>query len=213
MKELRIKVCGMKYPSNIEEVAQLRPDFMGFILYKGSPRYVSFEGVGNLTKYVPSAIIKVGVLVNEPLDKSLAIADSGIFDLLQLHGNESVDYCSRLSSRIGIIKAFSVSDALPESLSEYQQFCKLFLFDNAGKKYGGTGEMFNHSILSGYSLNTGFILSGGISASDPGYYKTINYKCMSGVDLNSRFEIKPGMKNIELLKYFINKLRGNEVID
>jgi len=213
MKELRIKVCGMKYPSNIEEVAQLRPDFMGFVLYKESPRYVSFEGARKLTTLVPSAIIKVGVLVNEPLDKALAIADSGIFDLLQLHGNESVDYCSRLSSSIGIIKAFSVSDILPESLSDYQQFCKLFLFDNAGKKYGGTGEMFNHSILSGYSLDTGFILSGGISASDPDYYKTINYKWMSGVDLNSRFEIKPGMKNIELLKNFINKLRGNEVID
>ena len=203
----------MKHPSNIEAVGKLNPDYMGFILYKGSPRYVSAEEVRKLAADIPSAIRKVGVLVNEPINNALEIANSGIFDIIQLHGTESVDYCQKISSCIGIFKTFSISKTLPLNLGDYQEFCEMFLFDTSGKNYGGTGEMFDHKILSDYKLDKEFILSGGISVVDLSYYKSINYNCIAGLDLNSRFELKPGLKDVELLKKFINNIRANEVND
>jgi phosphoribosylanthranilate isomerase len=213
MREIGIKVCGLRNPANIAEVIMLEPQYMGFILYGGSPRYVSMKEYCNLIKIIPVSIRKVGVLVNEPLKEALKVAQSGVFDLIQLHGNESVDYCRKLSQEIGIIKAFSVSEALPDNLSEYNSYCKMFLFDTAGEKYGGTGKMFDHRILSGYSPDTDYILSGGISADDSTYIKSMNSDRMVAVDLNSRFEIRPGIKDINLLKNFIEKIRKHDIKD
>jgi phosphoribosylanthranilate isomerase len=210
MKKIQIKICGLKDPANIEEVILLNPDYIGFILYRNSSRYVSFEKTRKITENILSPVKKVGVLVNEPFKNALKIAESRAFDLLQLHGNESVEYCKELSSGIGIIKAFSISDMLPENLKDYQPYCSLFLFDNAGLNYGGTGKKFDHRILSDYALDTEYILSGGISESDSAYVKSFRAPGMSGVDLNSRFEIKPGIKNIDLLRKFINTLRKND---
>jgi phosphoribosylanthranilate isomerase len=213
MREIEIKVCGLKNSSNIAEVAMLKPQYMGFILYKNSPRYVSLKEAGNLVKHIPPSIQKVGVLVNEPIENAIEIAQSRVFDLLQLHGNENIVYCRKLSTSIGIIKAFSISEKLPENLSDYQSFCRMFLFDTAGEKFGGTGKMFDHKILSGYSLDKGFILSGGISTADSNYIKSIKTDKMVAVDLNSRFEVKPGVKDINLLKKFIEKLRKHDIND
>lgn len=210
MKELKIKVCGMKDSLNIAEVAGLMPDYMGFILYEQSPRYVSPEKAEALANGVPASIRRTGVLVNMPFEDASKIAHSGIFDILQLHGNESPDYCKRLSRNIEIIKAFRISDRLPENLKDYQPYCRMFLFDTAGKDFGGTGKKFDHSILASYALNTEYILGGGISADDSGYLKSFRNDKMAGVDLNSRFEISPGIKNVSLLKEFIEKLRNEE---
>ena len=210
MKEIQIKVCGMKDPSNIEEVVILKPQYIGFILYEGSPRYVSIKKAEDLVKNIPMAIQKTGVLVNEPIENALRIAQSGIFDLLQLHGNESADYCKKLSVKIKIIKAFSISKTLPQNLSDYQPFCTMFLFDTAGRNYGGTGKMFDHSLINKYPLITDYILSGGISAFDSTYIKSIHSEKMVGVDLNSRFEVEPGIKDISLLKYFIENIRTHD---
>jgi phosphoribosylanthranilate isomerase len=208
MKELRIKVCGLKNPYNIEEVAELNPDYMGFILYSGSPRYVSLETAGKLVKNIPQSIQRVGILVNEPIENALKIAQSGFFDLLKLHGNENIDYCIKLSVQIGIVKVFRISSTIPVYLPYYQDFCKMFLFDSAGEKFGGTGESFDHSILLNYSLDKGFILSGGISASDSEHIKSFKADKLIGIDLNSRFEVEPGIKDIKLLKSFIEKIRN-----
>jgi phosphoribosylanthranilate isomerase len=213
VREIKIKVCGMKDSSNIAEVVMLKPHYMGFILYEGSPRYVSIKEADGLVKNIPGSIQKTGVLVNEPLENALGIAQSGVFDLLQLHGNESVDYCKKLSLYIGIIKAFPVSKTLPGNLTDYQPFCAMFLFDTAGQKYGGTGKMFDHSAMNDYSLNTDYILSGGISPCDSTYIKSIHSGKMAGVDLNSRFEIKPGIKDLKLLKNFIENIRTHDDID
>jgi phosphoribosylanthranilate isomerase len=210
MREIQIKVCGMKDPSNIEEVVMLKPQYMGFILYEGSPRYVSIKKAGDLVKNIPLSIQKTGVLVNEPLENALRIAQSGIFDILQLHGNEDVDYCKELSASIRIIKAFSVSKTLPQNIPDYQPYCLMFLFDTAGSNYGGTGKMFDHSMLDNYSLDTDYILSGGISACDSTYIKSIHSDKMAGIDLNSRFEVKPGIKDIKLLKNFIENIRTHD---
>ncbi|MCX6327805.1 MAG: phosphoribosylanthranilate isomerase [Bacteroidia bacterium] len=207
MKELKIKVCGLKDPYNIAEVAVLQPDYMGFILYPGSPRYVSLETAGKLVKYIPSSIQRVAVLVNEPFENAMKIAHSGFFDLIQLHGNETIDYCSKLSININIIKAFSVAQTLPPGLSGYLDFCKMFLFDTAGEKYGGNGKSFDHKILLHYSLDKEFILSGGISSANSTQIKSLKANKLIAVDLNSRFESKPGIKDVKLLKCFIEKIR------
>jgi phosphoribosylanthranilate isomerase len=206
-EEIRIKVCGLKDPENILEVAALKPDYMGFILYRKSKRFISLDKIDDIARHIPRSILKVGVIVDEPLEEALNIAQSGIFDLLQLHGAESIDYCRRLSSVTKLIKAFSISKSLPANLSDYEEVCSLFLFDTAGENAGGNGKMFDHSILNKYSYDTGYMLSGGISPGDNSYLKSFPYNGMAGVDLNSRFETEPGIKNIDLLKGFIEKLR------
>jgi phosphoribosylanthranilate isomerase len=213
MKDIKIKICGMKDPANISEVIRLDPDYLGFILYEKSPRYVSINEAETLIKNIPSAIKKTGVIVDEPLECAISIADSGIFDILQLHGNESAEYCMRLSEHVRIIKAFRISEILPGNMEEYQPSCSMFLFDTAGQGFGGTGKKFDHSILSGYKLNTEYMLSGGISAADSFHLKSFCPDKMTGVDLNSRFEISPGLKNITMLEKFIQNLREDEGID
>jgi len=210
MSGIKIKVCGMKYADNIADVILLKPDFVGFILYKASPRFVSLKDAATLVKAIAPSIGKVGVIVNESYEEAKKIAQSGIFDFLQLHGNESADYCRTLSDRIQIIKAFSISQMLPDDLSDYEPFCKMFLFDAAGDSYGGTGKMFNHSLLENYSLNTDYIIGGGISSSDSAYVKSIYSGRMAGIDLNSRFEIRPGFKDIQMLTTFIENIRNND---
>jgi phosphoribosylanthranilate isomerase len=206
MSELSIKVCGLKEPRNILEVAMLRPHYIGFILYRNSKRYISLRNVTEVAKNIPESVRKVGVIVNEPLEYAIKIAQSGAFDLLQLHGNESMDYCRKLSSEIKIIKAFPVSGSLPEKLVNYQPYCSMFLFDTAGRNHGGNGKKFDHRILDNYSLDTGYLLSGGIAPDDFSYIGKLQKYGMAGVDLNSRFETQPGIKNIELLKRFMENL-------
>jgi phosphoribosylanthranilate isomerase len=208
MSDLQIKVCGMKEPRNILDVAMLKPEYMGFILYRHSERHISLKDVIKVSGEIPEGIMKVGVIVNEPVENAKKIARSRVFDLLQLHGNESAGYCRDLSGVIKIIKAFSIAGSLPEKLPEYQAYCSMFIFDAAGAGFGGNGKKFDHGILQNYSLDTPYLLSGGISPDDSGYIMTLKNYRMSGVDLNSRFESQPGVKNIELLKKFIKNIRG-----
>lgn len=209
MKEIKIKVCGMKDPENIAGVIPLRPDYMGFILHEPSPRYVSLKEVVELVRDIPPQIRKTGVLVDEPLENAVRIAEKGIFDILQLHGNECPGYCRKLSGYIPIIKAFRISGSLPFNIQDYEPFCSMFLFDTHGDKAGGTGKKFDHGILTGYDLTTKFILSGGISVNDASSLRSYPDK-MAGVDLNSRFEVAAGIKNVNMLKKFIERIRKND---
>lgn len=195
----------MKDPANVSEVAGLKPDYMGFILYRHSPRFIEPEAVEKLKCLIPGSIIKVGVIVNEPLENAVLLA--GRFDMLQLHGNEDVEYCRSLSGFAKIIKAFRISEGLPRDIADYQPYCSLFLFDAAGRLYGGNGTKFDHSHLEDYHLTTQFILSGGISPDDSMIIKNITKKSFAGIDLNSRFEITPGIKDITRLKKFMSKIR------
>lgn len=203
----------MREPANISEVVELEPDYMGFILYKGSPRYVSTKAAAELVKLIPGSIKKVGVIVNEPVEIASRIAQSGIFDVFQLHGNEGVEYCKKLSEHIDVIKVFTVPDKLPENLPDYEQYCSIFLFDTAGNAHGGSGKKFDHNILKEYSCSRKFIIAGGISPEDAEYIESIKTENMAGVDLNSRFEIEPGLKDVNLLKKFIEKIRKDESND
>lgn len=197
-------------PLNIREIAESKPDFMGFIFYPGSPRYVGEEPDRSLFQNVPSEISPIGVFVNEDPDKILDLALRMGLGLIQLHGKESPDYCSQLKSTgLKIIKVFSMAENFAfEYIKSYIPGCDYFLFDTKTEKPGGSGEKFNWDKLSGYSLDKPFFLSGGIGPEDAGIIKTIRNRGFFAVDVNSRFETAPGVKNATLINTFIDEIKN-----
>ena len=203
-----LKICGLKYPENIQAVAALKPDFMGFIFYPKSPRYAEPLDVKYLES-LPPAIKKIGVFVNEDLENILTTAYKYKLDGLQLHGTELVDMCRELK-KLGylVIKAFPIAEAYNFKVTKaYEGVCDYFLFDTKTDSYGGSGVKFNWQILKDYKGETPFLLSGGIAVDDAEAILKIEHPKFVGIDLNSKFEEKPGMKNVSLLKDFIRNFR------
>lgn len=192
---MKLKICGMKYQKNITEVAQLLPDYMGFIFYDKSPRY--FEGA---MPKIPETVQKVGVFVDGNLDELLDKIRKYNLQLVQLHGNESPEYCQLAQClNVKIIKVFSVDDSFDFGvISAYENVCDYFLFDTKGEKPGGNGQRFNWQILENYTSKKPLFLSGGIGLSEIQKIKVMNLPIYA-IDINSRFEIQPGFKNLELL--------------
>lgn len=201
-----MKVCGMRDPENVWELVKLRPDFIGFIFYKKSPRYVQLPDE-DLFSRIPLSIKKVGVFVNEDFDTILQLWNKLGLDYVQLHGDEDLEFSKKLKENgVGIIKVFRMLDSLPYSLSSYSEFSDYFLFDTATPDYGGSGRHFDWSILTGYNLDTPFLLSGGISSSDVTEIGKLKVEGLAGIDVNSRFELSPGVKNMDLLKQLKEQL-------
>ncbi|AWG22149.1 N-(5'-phosphoribosyl)anthranilate isomerase [Flavobacterium faecale] len=199
---MKIKVCGMKYPDNILELATLLPDYMGFIFWERSARY--FDGV---IPKLPESIKKTGVFVNETVEGILAKVSQHDLQAVQLHGKESVAFCSELRSklknRIEIIKVFSILDDFNfEVLNPYESVCDYFLFDTKGKLPGGNGSTFDWTVLKNYPSTKPFFLSGGIGLDEMEDVSEIMKTNLPihAIDLNSKFEIEPGLKNIEALQ-------------
>lgn len=203
----------MRDPSNIDQVVNLKPDFMGFIFYPKSKRFVGDHSV-DLTKRVPRHIKKVGVFVNASIDHVTSKIKEHDLDFVQVHGGESVEYCQKLHNKgIKIIKVFSIDDSgEPLKLKNYAKVTDMFLFDTMTKDYGGSGQKFNWNILESMAIHKPFLLSGGIGPEDTALLNMLNHPFFYGVDLNSRFEDKPAQKNIEVLKAFIEKIRGKNEI-
>lgn len=206
---MKIKVCGMKNPENISNLALLPINYMGLIFYSKSLRYI-----GNLDPMaldlLPASINRVGVFVNENIEVVLDQISKYRLNYIQLHGNESTEYCFDISnlSDVKIIKAFNI--ATLEDLEQtipYQGLCDFFLFDTKTPQHGGSGVKFDWKILNSYKGETPFFLSGGISASDVKLIRQIDHKKLYSLDLNSKFEIEPGLKDIELLGKFIKDIR------
>ncbi len=204
-----IKICGITDHDNMMELARLQPDYMGFIFHPPSPRDVSARIDKLGLKEVSSLINKVAVLVNHDLRQARDLVLKHNFQAVQLHGDETPSYCSDLSDYCTVIKAFSVEDQLPESLSEYEGKCDLFLFDKAGKKRGGNSEQFDHSILKTYQQSTPFFISGGLSPVDASLVMALAFEIetLVGTDLNSKFETSPGIKDPVLLSLFMKQIR------
>ena len=206
---MKLKICGMKYPDNILEVGSLLPDYMGFIFWEKSSRY--FDGV---IPELPKSIKKVGVFVNETAEVILAKAQKYDLQTVQLHGHESVEFCSDLRLTIGneieIIKVFSVDDDFDcEVLKPFENVCDYFLFDTKGKLPGGNGTTFDWKVLEKYPSSKPFFLSGGIGIKEIKAVKEIAKTNLPlyAIDVNSKFEIEPGLKNIEKLDSFKNNLK------
>ena len=202
-----VKICGLTDPGNILEVIRLRPDFIGLIFHPGSPRYVSDpEKLGFLNK-LPHRPMVTGVFVDSDIARIREISRKIRLDVIQLHGSEPPAYCEELQKdNQMVIKAFGISNGFDFQKTEpYGGLVRYFLFDNASPKFGGTGQSFDHEILSNYQGDTPFLLSGGISSE-----KRIfpNHRQFAGVDLNSRFETSPGIKDIDLLKTFLKSFRN-----
>lgn len=209
----RVKVCGMCDPLNVKEIAGTNPDFIGFIFFRGSPRYVGEEPEMALFNNVSQGIKKTGVFLNEDKNKILDLSLATGLDIIQLHGNESPVTCSQLkTSGFLIIKAFNIGmDFGFENLIPYVPVCDYFLFDTKSEKPGGSGRKFNWGKLKEYTLDKPYFLSGGIGPEDAGIIKAIENRGFFGVDVNSRFEIVPGIKDVALVKTFIKTLKDDQL--
>ena len=199
----------MKYPDNIREVSSLHPDFMGFIFYSNSPRFVGRLDVNTLGA-LPTAIKKTGVFVNENLENILTAISKYNLDAVQLHGADNRKLCRKIrqEAKTMVIKVFPIMDASNFRVTgDYEEVADYFLFDTKTDLYGGSGQKFNWNILQEYTGNKSFLLSGGIGADDVKAIRAIEHPLLAGVDLNSKFELKPGLKNVALLKQFIDELK------
>jgi len=205
-KELLVKVCGMREDANINEVVNLGIDYIGFIFYPKSPRFINASPSKELTKKTR----RVGVFVNETFDHIQQSVKDYALDAIQLHGSESIELCSKLKyENLEVFKVFSVSqsDDLVDT-SKYFGAVDAFLFDTKTSAYGGSGKQFDWQILNSYQGQTPFFLSGGIQPSSFDEIKNLDHPSLMGIDLNSGFEIRPGVKSIPLLKTFLNELRS-----
>ncbi|MBE7174925.1 MAG: phosphoribosylanthranilate isomerase [Mucilaginibacter polytrichastri] len=194
---MKIKICGMRDAENIRRVAALQPDYMGFIFYLESPRYIGKSGV----KKAPDGVKKVGVFVDESLENILKqIADYELY-AVQLHGSESVELCAALQAHTKVIKAFGVDEHFDFSLTDaYHGSVDFLLFDTKSAVHGGSGRTFNWRVLDRYEGSTPFFLSGGIGPENIKEAAAIRHPAFYALDLNSRFEISPGLKDVEKLK-------------
>lgn len=205
---LKIKVCGMTRPGNIREVAALGPDYMGFILYPRSPRYIG-DALPVEVASLPAGITPVAVSVNMPADELAAFASRSGISTVQLHGDETPGYCHNLRARgLVVWKALSVASADDFSRAgEYAGAADMLLLDTATASRGGSGRKFDWTILDSYRGPLPFFLSGGIGPDDYEAVRAITHPLLRGIDLNSRFETSPGIKNPHLLSSFIATIR------
>ncbi|MBC3844878.1 phosphoribosylanthranilate isomerase [Winogradskyella echinorum] len=198
---MKLKVCGMKL--NIAEVAKLQPDYLGFIFYENSPR--NFE---DTIPELPKSIKRVGVFVDESVEVIVAKIEKHKLDAIQLHGHESSETCRLLkSTKKDIIKVFSIKDEFDFSvLNDYEDVCDYYLFDTKGKLPGGNGYTFDWKVLKDYPSTKPYFLSGGIGLNNvknvQSFLKRQESKYCYAIDVNSKFEIEPGLKDVELLKQF-----------
>jgi phosphoribosylanthranilate isomerase len=211
-ERLKIKVCGMKDPGNLEEVCALAPDWVGYIFFRESPRYVGDQPDLTLFSIPAGRSTRVGVFVDQAIPAIRMIVEKGWVDYVQLHGSESPDYCKTLADEgIRVIKALDPEkNEDPRVLEGFAPVVDCFLFDKAGKGYGGTGRKFNWEVLEGYAMPVPFLLGGGIGPDDGPLLRQLDTAGLVGVDVNSRFEDSPGMKNIMVLERFMREIRKND---
>lgn len=203
MKKLLVKVCGMREEDNIRAIEALGIDMMGFIFYPKSPRFVEKR-----PNYLPERCKRVGVFVNDTLEKIERTVDEYGLYYVQLHGNESADFCRQLRKlNIHLIKTFSIEKEKDfERIVDYENLCDYFLFDTKTTSYGGAGKVFDWNLLRCYNGKTPFLLSGGIGTDELPLLKNLNHPLLAGLDLNSKFEISPAVKDEKKVHYFLDTL-------
>ena len=212
---MKLKVCGMKYQDNMSKVAALQPDYLGFIFYKGSVR-----NFNEVIPEIPNNIKKVGVFVNASLDEIIEKVSEYSLQVVQLHGNESPEFCKELmmffhsdqsEESFEIIKVFSIKDDFNfEKLKPYEEICDYYLFDTKGKLPGGNGYAFNWKVLKNYPSTKPYFLSGGIGLNEIedilSFLQRQESKHCHAIDVNSKFEVEPGLKDTESINEFKKRL-------
>jgi phosphoribosylanthranilate isomerase len=201
---MKIKVCGMKDKHNIEALEKVREvDFIGHIFTEKSPRFI---GRSQVKSHIPS----FGVFVNSSKSEIEQAASEYDLSFIQLHGDESPEFSKSINESVKpVVKVFAISDKRDfEKTRDYEGCCTYFLFDTKTKLRGGSGEKFNWDLIKEYQGKTPFFLSGGISADDAQTIKEIQHPLLYGVDINSGFETKPGLKNIEEINLFAKELKS-----
>ncbi len=211
---MRVKVCGMTQLDQVRKLDEMGIDFAGFIFYPKSPRFAGRTIAGEQLKKAKLRIGKVGVFVNTPYDQMMRTVDEYGLDMVQLHGDETPRACEQIANYVTVIKVFRLGENDPISwiIKPFEESCDMFLFDTLGVGYGGTGKKFNWDLLKPAGIDKLFFLSGGIEPEDTGKLRTFfdeeASKKLFSIDINSRFEIQNGVKDIEKIKLFYDQLNA-----
>jgi len=209
---MRVKVCGITQVEQLNMLHEVGATFAGLIYYPKSPRYVLRHMTTSQIKKENNTN-KVGVFVNSSVEEVLQMVDECRLHMVQLHGDETPRYCEKIADYISVVKAFRVSetDNIGWRIREYMDVCDMFMFDTEGAGYGGTGKKFNWDKLQGVEVGKPYFLSGGIEPGDvdklKDFEKRPEAKGLFAIDVNSRFELMPGVKDMDLIKNFIQQLQ------
>jgi len=206
---MQFKVCGITNIEAANAIANAGANYIGFIFYPSSKRYaLSSLSLEDIAAFKPANAKKVGVFVNETTEKVIEIATNAGLDMIQLHGDEDASYCATIQAAFPVIKVFRVSKTVPD-FATFENVASYYLFDTDSALYGGTGQHFNWELIKKTRFNKPFFLSGGIGINDLQGIQVLKAatagKDLIALDLNSKFETSPGIKNIELIKTFIDE--------
>lgn len=208
---MRVKVCGITQEEQLLKLAETGATFAGLIFYPKSPRYVLRQMTTSQIKK-ENNVNKVGVFVNASVEEVLHMVDECRLHMVQLHGDETPRYCEKIADYISVVKAFRISDSdnIGWRIKDYMEVCDMFMFDTEGAGYGGTGKKFDWGKLHDVAVGKPYFLSGGIEPTDVEKLKSFSLlpeaKALFAIDINSRFEILPGVKDMERIKKFIQQL-------
>lgn len=210
---MRIKVCGMTDLQQMHQLGEMGVEFAGMIFYHKSPRFVLKHLTGVQVKRAKLKVYKVGVFVNAPYDEIINHTENFGLDMVQLHGDETPKFCEKVSDYISVIKAFRLTDTdnIPWMIKDYTEAADMYMFDTIGAGYGGTGKKFNWQMLHGLNIGKPFFLSGGIEPTDTTAIKEFAKeevaKDLFALDVNSKFEKIPGVKDMEMVRRFVEMVR------
>lgn len=211
---MRIKVCGMTLPEQVNALDDMGVDFAGFIFYPKSPRYVAQKISAEKMRHIKGRIAKVGVFVNTPYEELMRTVENYRLDMVQLHGDETPFFSEKVANYVTVIKAFRLSDNDPLDwiTRPFHESSDMFMFDTMGSGYGGTGKKFDWNVLKSANIDKLYFLSGGIQPGDEeklkDFAKEEAGKKMFSIDINSRFEVSAGVKNMEKIKSFVENLKA-----
>jgi phosphoribosylanthranilate isomerase len=205
---MQFKVCGITDMEQAHALEAMGVQYIGFIFYQASKRYALDKlSLSDLANFKPLGAKKVGVFVNMELNELLQIVQSAGLDMVQLHGDEKPEYCAAVRAQVETVKVFRVGAAVPD-FAPFESVVDYFLFDTDSDLYGGTGQHFNWELIKGAEIPKPYFLSGGIGPNDiqgiQVMEKTKAGKTLLSLDINSQFELAPGVKNLEKIKTFIH---------
>jgi phosphoribosylanthranilate isomerase len=207
---MKLKVCGITTLEQMQQLQRLDVDYAGLIFYEGSKRYAHEKLQASNAEIRNLEIKKVGVFVNADMGFVKSLISEYNLAAVQLHGDETVAYCEQLKNEVDVTKVFRIGaevEAIDKLIEPYQQVSDYFLFDTDTTAYGGSGKRFDWTILENAAINKSFFLSGGIGPDDMGLIKSFRHPFLHAIDVNSRFEVQPGIKDMGLVQRFSNAFK------